>query len=181
MKALCRQYAFIFFAIISTAHAQTVLKTQDLQLAKYLSLEGKALSAGDKTDAYGNVRQFKMPLLRLFRTRRLHPHTIIVDIGTNNTSQTEDYVRKCLTPKSLLWLSSQEKDPQHPRRLLINEINRNLAVFAKENHLTLLDIGPKMLNSDGTFLPGIMSDYTHPADKGYQIWADAIRPYIEEP
>jgi lysophospholipase L1-like esterase len=75
----------------------------------------------------------------------------------------------------------REKDPQHPRRLLINEINRNLAVFAKENHLTLLDIGPKMLNADGTFLPGIMLDYTHPADKGYQIWADAIRPYVEQP
>jgi lysophospholipase L1-like esterase len=68
MKPLCRQYALIFFAIISTAHAQTVLKTQDLQRAKYLSLEGKALSGGNKTRTDGKVRQFKMPLLRLLRT-----------------------------------------------------------------------------------------------------------------
>lgn len=131
----------------------------------------------------------------------LHPRTIIVDIGTNNTSQTENArmntaseivegVRAiCQRLRSkvpyariiIMAIFPREKDPQHPRRLLINEINRNLAVFAKENHLTLLDIGPKMLNADGTFLPGIMLDYTHPADKGYQIWADAIRPYVEQP
>ncbi|HMI01084.1 MAG TPA: GDSL-type esterase/lipase family protein [Pedobacter sp.] len=130
----------------------------------------------------------------------LHPRTIIVDIGTNNTSQTENArmntaseivegIRAvCLRLRSkvpyakiiIMAIFPREKDPQHPRRLLINEINRELAVFAKENHLTLSDVGPKMLNVDGTFLPGIMLDYTHPADKGYQIWADAIRPYIDE-
>lgn len=128
----------------------------------------------------------------------LHPRTIIVDIGTNNTSETENARMNtaveivegieavCLRLRSkvpqakivVMAIFPREKDPQHPRRLLIIEINKLLEEFCKENQLTLIDIGPKMLNADGTFIPGMMLDYTHPADKGYQIWADAIRPYL---
>lgn len=35
-----------------------------------------------------------------------------------------------------------------------------------------------MLNPDGTFLPGMMLDFTYPTDRGYQVWADAIKPFI---
>ncbi|MES2455618.1 MAG: GDSL-type esterase/lipase family protein [Bacteroidota bacterium] len=128
----------------------------------------------------------------------LHPRTVVIDIGTNNTSQTENAPMntpaeivegiqavcqrvKAKTPKAriiLMAIFPREKEPDHPRRLIIIEINKLLKVYAAKNKLTLLDIGPKMLAADGTFLPGIMLDYTHPSDLGYQIWADALRPLL---
>jgi len=126
----------------------------------------------------------------------LTPRTVVVNIGTNNTSQTsnarmntaeeiaEGIRTICLRIRSkvpsaqivLMAVFPREKDPQHPRRALINETNKLLEAFAKENQLKYLDIGPKLLAADGTLLPGMMPDNTHPSDQGYQIWADALRP-----
>jgi lysophospholipase L1-like esterase len=64
---------------------------------------------------------------------------------------------------------------------LINEINQKLIPFAKENNITLVDIGPKMLALDGILPKDIASDFCHPTEKGYQIWADGIRSIISEP
>ena len=62
-----------------------------------------------------------------------------------------------------------------------NEINRQLAEFAKAAQLTLVDIGPKMLAPDGTLPEEITSDFCHPTEKGYQIWADSILPLLAAP
>jgi lysophospholipase L1-like esterase len=131
----------------------------------------------------------------------LHPRVVVIDIGTNNTSQT-DHARMNTAPEIvegikavcgrvrsktpgakivLMAIFPREQSPLNPRRLLINEINRQLAAFAKDNELTFVDIGPRFLAADGTILPGLTSDWTHPTDSGYQIWADAIRSYITAP
>jgi lysophospholipase L1-like esterase len=130
----------------------------------------------------------------------LHPRTVIIDIGSNNTSQTENArintadeivegIREvCLRVRSkvphahivLMAIFPREQDPQHPRRLLINDINLRLKAFANAQQITLVDIGPAMLAKNGSFKPGMMLDYTHPTDKGYQVWADAIRKFVEE-
>ena len=132
---------------------------------------------------------------------RLHPRTIILHIGTNNTSETKNArmntapeivegIRAiCMRLRSkvpgakivLMSVFPREHEPTHPRRILINEINRNLETFAKENNITLLNIGPKMLEADGTLPKEIAPDFCHPTEKGYQIWADVIRPFISEP
>jgi len=129
----------------------------------------------------------------------LHPRLVVIDIGTNNTSQTEHArmntaaeitegiaaviarVRSKVPHARIVVMNifPREKDPQNPRRQLINDINKQLTAFAAQQHITLVDIGPQMLNPDGTFLPGIMLDFTHPTDKGYQIWADALKPFVE--
>lgn len=131
----------------------------------------------------------------------LHPKQVIIHIGTNNTSETKNArmntapeivegIRAiCLRVRSkvpgakiiLMSVFPREKDPFHPRRVLINEINQALDVFAKEQNITLINIGPKMLNADGTMPKEIAPDFCHPSEKGYQIWADALRPFIEEP
>ncbi|HKG07213.1 MAG TPA: GDSL-type esterase/lipase family protein, partial [Pedobacter sp.] len=125
----------------------------------------------------------------------LHPRTVIIDIGTNNTSETENarmntpeeivagIAQVCLRVRSkvpgakiiVMAIFPREQDPKHPRRLMIAQINKVLERFAKENQLTFVDIGPSMLAADGSFLPGMMLDFTHPGEKGYQVWADAIR------
>ncbi len=131
----------------------------------------------------------------------LHPRTVVIHIGTNNTSETQNArmntapeivegIRAiCMRVRSkvpgakivLMSVFPREQSPTHPRRILINEINRDLEIFAKENNITLLNIGPKMLTADGTLPKEIASDFCHPTEKGYQIWADAIRPFISEP
>jgi lysophospholipase L1-like esterase len=81
----------------------------------------------------------------------------------------------------LMAVFPREQSPTHPRRILINEINRHLEVFAKENKIDFVDIGPKMLAPDGTLPQEIASDFCHPTEKGYQIWAEAIRSLVAEP
>jgi len=131
----------------------------------------------------------------------LHPRAVIVEIGTNNTSQTpnarintaaeivEGIRAICLQVRSkvpetkiiLMAVLPREQMPDNPRRILINEINRQLELFAKEERITFLDIGPKMLSPDGTLSKEIAGDFCHPTEKGYQIWADYIRSIIDEP
>jgi lysophospholipase L1-like esterase len=131
----------------------------------------------------------------------LHPRVVIINIGTNNTSQTpnarmntapeivEGIRAICARIRSkipgakivIMAVFPREKDPSHPRRILINEINQQLKTFANEQKITLVDIGPSMLVANGTFLPDLTFDFCHPTDKGYQIWADGIRQIISEP
>jgi lysophospholipase L1-like esterase/acetyl esterase/lipase len=131
----------------------------------------------------------------------LHPRIVIINIGTNNTSQTQNARMNtapeivegikaiCQRVRSkapgakiiLMAIMPREQSPTHPRRILINEINQKLIPFAKENNITLVDIGPKMLALDGILPKDIASDFCHPTEKGYQIWADGIRSIISEP
>lgn len=73
----------------------------------------------------------------------------------------------------------REQFPDHPRRQLINETNKILKKKAKKDKIRWVDIGPKMLTSNGELSKEIASDFCHPTDKGYQIWADAIRPLLK--
>ena len=43
-----------------------------------------------------------------------------------------------------------------------------------------LDIGDKFLEPDGTLPKEIMPDSLHPNAKGYEIWAEAMQPTLEE-
>jgi lysophospholipase L1-like esterase len=131
----------------------------------------------------------------------LHPGVVIIHIGTNNTSETknarmntaseivEGIQAICRRVRSkvpgakiiLMAIMPREHIPTHPRRILINEINKQLVTFARDNNITLVDIGPKFLSPDGTLSKEMAPDFCHPSEKGYQIWADEIRPYISEP
>jgi alpha-L-fucosidase 2 len=128
----------------------------------------------------------------------LNPRVVIIEIGTNNTSQTEHarmntaaeiaegvaaICRRVhtLTPHAriiLMAILPRGQSPEEPRRLLINATNKLLGAYAGTANLTYLDIGAAFLAPDGTMLPGLTADFTHPTDKGYQIWADALRPYL---
>ncbi len=130
----------------------------------------------------------------------IHPKTVIIDIGTNNTSQTakarknsaleivEGIKSICLRVRSkvpdativLMAIFPREESATHPRRILIMETNKLLADFAKENHIKFVDIGPKMLSADGTLTREICDDFCHPTEKGYQLWADALKSVLSE-
>lgn len=131
----------------------------------------------------------------------LHPRTVIINIGTNNTSQTQNARMNtapeivegihaiCLRVRSkvpgariiLMAVLPREESPAHPRRILINEINKQLEAFANEQKITFVNIESKMLAPDGILPREIAGDFCHPTEIGYQIWADGIRSLIAEP
>lgn len=131
----------------------------------------------------------------------LHPRVVIIHIGTNNTSETvnarmntapeiiEGIVAICARVRSkvphtkivLMAVFPREQYPENPRRMLINEINKELKAFSEQHRIELIDIGPLMLNSDGTFPKENAGDFCHPTEKGYQIWADAIKEILDKP
>jgi lysophospholipase L1-like esterase/acetyl esterase/lipase len=128
----------------------------------------------------------------------LHPRTVVIHIGTNNTSPTEHARRNtpaeivegiaaiCARVRSktpgariiLVQVMPREEKPDNPRRAQIAGINRLLVDFAQTNHLDLLNLAPKLIEPDGTLPRSLMPDFCHPNEKGYAIWADALRPLL---
>jgi lysophospholipase L1-like esterase len=72
----------------------------------------------------------------------------------------------------------RENPPTSPRRQLIDAVNRSLAAYARSEGLTYLDINAKFLDARGSIPKALMPDFCHPAEQGYQIWADALLPLL---
>lgn len=62
----------------------------------------------------------------------------------------------------------------------INKINANIAKFADGRKIRFLNINDKLADKDGRLYDGMMGDRLHPAIKGYQVWADALKPIFTE-
>ncbi len=64
---------------------------------------------------------------------------------------------------------------------VIDRINRNLARLPDGKKVRFLNINDKLANASGQLYEGMMNaDKLHPALKGYQVWADALRPVFAE-
>lgn len=63
---------------------------------------------------------------------------------------------------------------------VINKINGNLAKMAGDK-IRYLNINGNLADKDGRLFEGMMNaDQLHPAIKGYQVWADALKPIFYE-
>ena len=64
---------------------------------------------------------------------------------------------------------------------IIDRINENLSKLADGKKIRLLNVNDKLADRDGKLFDGVMNpDKLHPALKGYQVWADALRPILTE-
>ena len=63
----------------------------------------------------------------------------------------------------------------------IDRINRNLKVLAGGG-VRYLNINDKLADAEGRLFDGMMheGDKLHPTLKGYQVWADALKPIFTE-
>ncbi|BCU76578.1 acetylhydrolase [Luteolibacter sp. LG18] len=125
----------------------------------------------------------------------LHPERVVINIGTNNFSGTKNArantpaevaegIREVIlrvrskSPSSkivLMGVFPRDKAADSPRRKLIAELNALLkAQWGNVPGVTFLDLGAKFLQPDGTLPVELMSDGTHPTEKGYAIWADGL-------
>ena len=64
----------------------------------------------------------------------------------------------------------------------IDNINVNLAKMADGRKIRYLNINNQLADSSGKLFDGMMNerDKLHPTLKGYQIWADALKPILKE-
>ena len=124
----------------------------------------------------------------------IHPKLVLLMIGTNNLKSNtneeiaegvkaiiEQYRKLC--PDSVILLQGifpRGNEATDPSRTRIKEINKIIATYADGKNVRFLDFGDKFLEADGTMSPEVMPDFLHPSAKGYQIWADAIQPVIDQ-
>ena len=62
----------------------------------------------------------------------------------------------------------------------INRINDNLAKMADGKKIRYLNVNDKLADKDGKLFDGISKDKLHPSLKGYQVWADGLKPIFTE-
>jgi lysophospholipase L1-like esterase len=63
---------------------------------------------------------------------------------------------------------------------IVREANRELAALDDGDHVRFLDIGAAFLAADGTLPEEVMPDQLHLSPKGYEIWATALQPLLQE-
>lgn len=80
----------------------------------------------------------------------------------------------------LLAIFPRGQAADDPYREHIKHVNSELAKMADNQHIFFMDFGDKFLQPDGTISQEIMSDYLHPTEKGYEIWAGAIIGKVKE-
>jgi lysophospholipase L1-like esterase len=124
-----------------------------------------------------------------------HPKVVVLNIGTNNFSGTAHAPKN--TPEEVAEAIGaivervQKKAPEcrvmvmgiFPRgamptdafRAPIKATNALLAKqFADQKRVTFLDIGPQLVEADGSMARTMMADGVHPTEKGYAIWGKAL-------
>jgi lysophospholipase L1-like esterase len=62
----------------------------------------------------------------------------------------------------------------------INKINDNLAKMADGKKIRYVNVNDKLADENGKLHPGMTVDRLHPTPRGYQIWADALKPIFTE-
>ncbi len=62
----------------------------------------------------------------------------------------------------------------------INRINQNISRFADGSSVRFLNINGRLADKDGVLFEGMTLDKLHPSEKGYQAWAEGLRPLLIE-
>jgi lysophospholipase L1-like esterase len=62
----------------------------------------------------------------------------------------------------------------------INRVNDNLARLADGKKVRYLNVNDRLADKDGKLFEGISKDKLHPSLKGYQVWADGLKPIFTE-
>lgn len=135
----------------------------------------------------------------------VHPRIIVLLAGTNNigrivpagseearvadvTAGIKAVIRRLTTkaPDATIILTAifprnDARDNIVAVMPVIEKINRNIAMFADGKKIRYLNINDKLADRDGKLFEGMMNaDQLHPSVKGYQVWADSLKPIFTE-
>jgi lysophospholipase L1-like esterase len=128
----------------------------------------------------------------------VHPKVIVLLAGTNNVGSRPggpDKVDDITAGIKRIVEVSREKAPNATIILTaifprndnmavmpeIVKINANLKNLADGKKIRFLDVNDTLADKDGKLHDGMMNaDKLHPSLKGYQVWADALKPILRE-
>jgi lysophospholipase L1-like esterase len=130
----------------------------------------------------------------------VHPKVIVLLAGTNNLGRfpaSDDKVAEISKGIRTLLDAMRERAPKatiivmgifprndgsDPKAVMasINRINENIAKFADGKTIRYLNINDKLADKDGMLFEGMTVDRLHLSVKGYQVWADALKPLFTE-
>lgn len=128
----------------------------------------------------------------------VHPKVIVLLAGTNNIGRqpgTQERVAEVSRGIEAIVRLMREKAPAAtiivtgilPRNdnvavmPTITAINANLAKLADGRMVRFVDVNDRLADASGVLFEGVMNaDQLHPSLKGYQIWADALKPLFTD-
>jgi lysophospholipase L1-like esterase len=130
------------------------------------------------------------------------PKAIMLMVGTNNTGTGNTTVyqagtgpeiaegvgavvmelRKDFPTAKILLLAifPRGADPTDAYRQKNETANKLLAKLHDGRNVFFMDIGAKFLTPEGILNRDIMADLLHPTEKGYEIWAEAVKDKLAE-
>lgn len=121
----------------------------------------------------------------------IEPKLVVLMIGTNNytrhsAEQTVEGITavvdrlKAKLPKSKILLMGllPRDDAREATRDKFAEVNKQIAKLADDKTVFFLDLTRKFLREDGALDTTLMPDLVHPGEKGFEVWAEAIEPYV---
>jgi lysophospholipase L1-like esterase len=122
--------------------------------------------------------------------RGIKPRAIMLMIGTNNTARNRNSAAEIAEGVGAVVLQLRKDFPQSkilllaifprgrsndPVREVLADVNQRIAKLDDGANVFYRDIGKGFLDPQGNIATDIMSDGLHPAPKGYEIWAQAVR------
>jgi len=123
----------------------------------------------------------------------VNPKVIVLLAGTNNVGnheKTDDIVAAyqallaalhAKAPSAKIIIIAIFPRNDHPNLVPeIDQINAELENFADNKTTFFININDKLAGPNGKLFPGMTVDKLHPTVKGYQIWADALRPLLTQ-
>jgi lysophospholipase L1-like esterase len=129
----------------------------------------------------------------------VNPKIIVVLAGTNNVGSQPgddakiaditrglkailDTCRRKAPPATIILTAIFPRNDNMAVMPEIDRINENLARFADGKKVRYLNVNIKLADKDGMLLDGMMDahDRLHPTVKGYQVWADGLKPIFTE-
>ena len=125
----------------------------------------------------------------------INAKTAVVMIGTNNSSKDDNSEADILEGVNAIVNQIRQRQPNtkillmaiFPRgstfstqRGKILQVNEALAKLDDGQNIFYFDIGPQLIQNNGSISKDMMRDYLHPGEAGYKIWAAAIEPKLKE-
>ncbi|HEV6968200.1 GDSL-type esterase/lipase family protein [Roseateles sp.] len=123
------------------------------------------------------------------------PKAVVLMIGTNNTGHRAenpettaagikrllDEIRQRLPRAQVLLLAvfPRGEKPDDFLRGINRRVNKIIEGYADGRNVHFLDIGPALLQPDGTLSREVMPDLLHPNEHGYDIWQRAMAPTLQ--